>query len=98
MAEKWKLIPEDTDVLITHGPPNGILDAVPTRWGIENAGCEELRKRGDELARIGRLKLHIFGHIHCGHGTHEELGVRFVNGSICDDQYAPTHAPIVVEI
>ena len=28
MAEKWAMIPEDIDVLITHGPPNGILDLV----------------------------------------------------------------------
>lgn len=98
IAEKWKLIPDDIDVLITHGPPNGILDAVPRQWGIENTGCEELRKRVEEIAVLGRLKLHIFGHIHCGYGATEELGVKFVNGSNCDEQYRPTQPPIVVEI
>ncbi len=42
IADKWKLIPEDTDVLITHGPPHGILD---TRINTTVAtGCEELFK------------------------------------------------------
>ncbi len=42
LAEKWKLIPDDTDILITHGPPNGILDEVPRKYFVENTGCEEL--------------------------------------------------------
>lgn len=98
LAEKWKLIPDDIDVLITHGPPSGILDAVPSKWGTENAGCEELRKRVKKIAAFGRLKLHIFGHIHCGFGTHDEFRVRFVNASNCDEQYQPTQPPIIVEI
>ncbi len=98
LAEKWKLIPNDIEVLITHGPPHGILDQVPRQWGIEHTGCEELRKRVEEIATFGRLKLHIFGHIHCGYGTHEQLGVKFVNASTCDEQYNPTQPPIVVDI
>lgn len=98
IAEKWKMIPDDIDILITHGPPNGILDSVPMRWGIDNAGCEELRKRVEEISTLGRLKLHIFGHIHCGYGIHEEFGVKFVNASTCDEQYSPTQPPIVLDI
>lgn len=96
ISEKWRLIPDGIDVLITHGPPHGILDEVPSRWGVERAGCEELRKRVEEIAARGRLKLHVFGHIHCGYGTHEEFGVNFVNASTCDEHYAPTQPPIVV--
>lgn len=98
MAAKWRLIPDDIDVLITHGPPNGILDAVPTQWGIENAGCEELRKRVEEITRRGKLKLHAFGHIHCGHGMARELGTIFVNASTCNEQYEPTQSPVVIDI
>lgn len=97
MAEKWKLIPVDTDILITHGPPNGILDEVPRKYWVENTGCEELIKKVEELAK-NNLKLHIFGHIHCGYGTAEKFGVRFVNASTCDESYNPTQPPIVVEI
>lgn len=56
MAEKWKLIPENVDILITHGPPNGILDLTPQG---DFAGCEELRKKVEVI----RPKAHIFGHI-----------------------------------
>jgi len=98
MAEKWKLIPDDTDILVTHGPPNGILDSVPRVWGDELTGCEELRSKVDRLAVIGRLKLHVFGHIHCGYGTTVENGVRFVNASTCDEGYDPIQPPIVVDL
>ena len=50
LAAKWKSIPNDIDILITHGPPNGILDAVPRVWGIDYTGCEELRKRVEQIA------------------------------------------------
>lgn len=98
LAEKWAMIPDDVDVLITHGPPNGILDLVPRQGWDENTGCEELRKRVEAIAESGRIKLHVFGHIHCGYGVHEEFGVRFVNASICDEEYRPSNRPIVVDV
>ncbi len=98
IAEKWALIPDDIDILITHGPPHRILDSVPRSWGIDYSGCEELRLRVDNIASHGKLKLHVFGHIHCGYGTDENNGVKFVNASSCDENYAPTQRPIVVDI
>jgi len=98
MAEKWKLIPNDIDILITHGPPNGILDEVPRKYFVENTGCEELRKKVEEISAFGKLKLHVFGHIHCGYGVREEFGIKFVNASTCDESYNPTQPPIVVEL
>ena len=94
LAEKWKLIPHDTDILITHGPPHGILDEVPRKYWIENTGCEELRKKVEEI----RPKAHIFGHIHCGYGQTEKFGVKFINASNCDESYEPTQTPIVFEL
>ena len=98
MAEKWAMIPDDIDILITHGPPYGILDLVPRSGWVENTGCEELRKRVEKLTKVGRLKLHVFGHIHCGYGVQDEFGVRFVNASTCDEQYGPTQPPIVIDL
>ncbi len=98
LAAKWKLIQNDIDILITHGPPHGILDEVPRKLWIENTGCEELLKKVEEIAYFGKLKLHVFGHIHCGYGQKEEFGVKFVNASTCDEEYNPTQPPIVVEI
>lgn len=98
MAEKWKLIPADIDVLITHGPPHGILDEVSRQFFIENTGCEELRKKVEEIATSGKLKLHVFGHIHCGYGTTEKFGVKFINAANCDEKYNPTQLPFVFDL
>lgn len=91
MAEKWRLIPAETDVLITHCPPFGILDETP---GGERAGCEELRKTVESI----RPRLHVFGHIHHGYGKLNESSVEFANASICDEEYAPVNAPIVFDL
>lgn len=97
MAEKWALIPKDADILITHGPPFGILDEVPRRYWVENTGCEELRKKVEEIALSGKLKVHVFGHIHCGYGTTEKFGVKFINAANCDEDYNPTQKPVIVD-
>lgn len=94
LAEKWKLISADTDILITHGPPHGILDEVLTQYGVENAGCEELRKRVEQI----RPRLHVFGHIHCGYGRTEKFGVNFINASTCNESYEPTNPAVVIDL
>ena len=70
----WRRIPDDTDVLITHGPPFGVLDLSPGQ--VERMGDPELRKRVRELPS---LRLHAFGHVHGSHGIAEQDGVTFVN-------------------
>jgi len=94
----WDRIPDDTDVLVTHGPPYGILDTVYHFDGItprQLVGCEELYKRVWELPK---LKCHIFGHIHGSYGHKEINGVKFYNASICDEAYSPSNEPWVIEI
>lgn len=92
--EYWQRIPEDTDVLISHSPPNGIGDEVDTGLRVENVGCEDL------LARVRQLNLqaHIVGHIHEGYGEYCKWGTRFINASTCDVRYQPVNAPIVLEL
>lgn len=92
LRQKWSLIPVDTDVLITHGPPCGLLDQV--EGTNEHLGCEELAMR---LAAV-RPKLHIFGHIHTGYGVKEQKGTLFVNASILNEGYKIAHRPVVVDI
>ena len=92
LRKKWNLIPEDTDILITHGPPYSILNR--NDWGNEQKGCEELLKRVMEI----KLKVHAFGHIHEDYGSKKVDKTLFVNASICTVYYEPINKPIVVEI
>ena len=87
-----KLLPEDTDVLITHGPPMGIMDF--TIYGDKDCGCADLRDRISELD----IKAHIFGHLHYGYGHELINGVHYVNASICTEQYDPTNLPIIIDL
>lgn len=94
IKKKWDLIPDDIDILITHGPPHGFRDL--TAWGI-HAGCEELLRVVRERVRP---RYHIFGHIHEGYGAEKdpEHDITYVNASICTLSYAPNNLPIVIEI
>lgn len=92
ILDKCNQIPFDTDVLITHGPPYGILDLT---FQQIYAGCQTIRNR---IYSLQNLKLHVFGHIHEGYSQEIHDGIRYVNASICTLGYQPTNKPIVVEI
>lgn len=87
LNDHWNLIPDDTDILVTHMPPYGILDQNAKG---EHLGCPYLL---DHVKRI-KPKLHVFGHIHEGHGLKVMDGTTFVNASIMDEYYDPTNEPI----
>lgn len=94
IREHWDLIPKDTQVLVTHGPPRGILDR---NFRGENHGCDDLRDVIDQ--RLDRLRLHIFGHMHPGGGQIlKSRGRIFVNAAICDESGYAKRAPLVVEV
>ncbi len=101
LQEKWAAIPEDTDVLITHGPPLGILDTVERFNGqkcefeLEHLGCYDLYNR---IKDMKNLKLHVFGHIHFGYGQLKMGDTTFVNASVSTEEYRPINKPIVVSI
>jgi len=96
----WDLIPVDTNVLITHGPPYGILDS--TIRTQESVGCKYLR---DKLYDIHGLNVHVFGHIHEGYGLRRinygndgERIVNFINASHLNFKYEPVNPPIILTI
>jgi predicted phosphohydrolase len=72
LGAHWALIPHGLDVLITHGPPAGVLDL----FHGASIGCAQLR----EAVRAKRPRFHLFGHVHDGRGEATIEGVRFVNG------------------
>ena len=90
LAEKWEQIPNDVDILITHGPAYGILDYAPIGGHV---GCEELYRKIVEV----KPKIHVCGHIHDGYGQKNMGGIEFLNASVLNDRYEHAHKPIVVE-
>lgn len=97
LKEIYERIPDDTQVLVTHCPPYGILDHVINRWNPngEHVGSKEL---ADELPRLKALKLHMFGHIHYSSGMKLIDGVEYSNGAICDEAYLAVNKPNVIEL
>ena len=91
MAKLWMGIPKTTDVLITHGPPFGVLDCTLT--GV-NAGCEELYISIKEI----KPKYHVFGHIHEAAGRVKSNDTVFINASIVDVMYNVVNEPVVFEL
>lgn len=88
----WDAIPKDVDVLITHGPPYGILDITSYPNGVpkQRVGCYNL---AETIKTLPNLKLHVFGHIHGCHGIYEKDGIVFANSAICDENYVPSNKP-----
>ena len=91
IKQHWDLIPKNTDILITHGPPYGILDKTTRN---ELVGCEELVKKVIEI----KPKIHAFGHIHEGYGIFKNENTTFINASILNEKYIYTNDPIIIEI
>ncbi|MCM8542529.1 MAG: metallophosphatase domain-containing protein [Lentisphaeraceae bacterium] len=91
LADKWAMIPEDTDILLTHGPPSGIGDI--TSRG-DHAGCEDLLVRVKQI----KPKFHCFGHIHEHSGQWQIDDTTYINASICDLAYNPTNPYFTFEL
>lgn len=86
LAAVWAKIPDGIDILITHGPPAGILDRT---FRGDEVGCADL------LARVWQVRprLHVFGHIHEAAGRADLDGITFVNAS----SFQGRGGPVVVE-
>ena len=98
LRQQWEMIPEGTDILITHGPCFGIVDQCPNFTDPNgpwiHVGDEDL------LVAVKRIKprVHVSGHIHAGHGHLVQRRTLFINASVCDEAYNPTHKPQVFDI
>lgn len=91
LRAKWAMIPENIDILVTHGPPKGILDKILTKVHV---GDELLLKRVLDI----RPKIHCFGHIHESYGQHIQDGITFINASSLNMFYQPANCPIVLDL
>ncbi len=90
LRKKWDLIPTDTDFLITHGAPKGILDFA--KFSNDHVGCKKLL---EAIKRI-KPKYNVFGHVHEGAGKLEQDGTIFINASVLDDEYKANTSEIHV--
>lgn len=86
IKKHWDKIPSDTDILITHGPPFGILDANIYQ---SKTGCEDLLKTVQKI----KPKYHLFGHIHEAYGIQQTKETSFLNVSILNERYQITNLP-----
>lgn len=86
---RWdEVIPDDADIVVTHGPPHGRGDYVE---GAGHIGSEPLRNRVDGV----EPELHLYGHVH-GHFGRQAPGS--YNVSVLDEDYKPVNGPITVEV
>ena len=92
LKQHWEAIPDNIDVLITHGPPYKIMDFGP--YSKEYTGSRSLY---NEVVDRIKPKIHCFGHIHNDYGIYDhESGVKFINASNLDESYKITNKPIVL--
>lgn len=91
LEKNWAAIPEDTDILITHGPPHGTLDKVIGQF--ENLGCQKLTER----LKVLKPKIHIFGHIHSGRGYYFDGTTHYFNASVLDERYDYQYQPMTFD-
>lgn len=83
LKKYWDMIPDDIDILITHSPPYGILDQVPTDSKI-NKGSKSLRNSIEKIMP----EMVLFGHIHEQGGKYvQKEGILYINGSLVDERY-----------
>jgi predicted phosphodiesterase len=87
IKQHWDKIPNDVDILITHGPAHGVVDTV--QYKMENLGCEELTKA---IIRT-QPKIHVCGHIHSGRGYAKVGTTHFFNASVLNEQYIYAYKP-----
>jgi hypothetical protein len=92
MKARWDAIPDNTDILVTHGPPFGHLD-IPGGGRSIRVGCEMLRERVDVI----RPKIHVFGHIHGSYGHYFDGHTHFINASVLTERYEYRNLPFTFD-
>jgi Icc-related predicted phosphoesterase len=92
IGEYWELIPEDTHVLVTHGPPFETLDWVLPDY--KKVGCGKLQRRISQISPL----IHIFGHIHESYGAIKKDGTTYFNASQLNHRYYHTNSAWVIDM
>lgn len=68
----WRTIDPQADIIVTHGPPKGILDLTYNQNNqLSMAGCKSLATKVNEI----KPKLHLFGHLHNSNRIKNNTGI-----------------------
>ncbi|KAH7819519.1 putative metallophosphoesterase domain-containing protein 1 [Monocercomonoides exilis] len=89
--KKWETVPAGIDILITHGPPMGRGDTIPS--GTHEGDVDLL----EEIRTRIHPKVAVFGHFHDGYGISFDGETVYINPSSVDEDYKPTNPPIVFD-
>lgn len=88
----YSTIPDETNILVTHGPPYGLLDSAPA--STHHAGCPELLEATDRI----KPRLHVFGHVHGAYGMTSMGETVFVNAALLGLEGGLDQIPISLRI
>ena len=92
LAAMYEEMPSAIDVLITHGPPWGILDP---GWKAAHAGSTALR----DAVSARSVKHHVFGHLHAAGGRMlQQENTIFYNVAACDEEYNLVNQPRLFDL
>lgn len=106
LAQRFSLIPPDTDIVLCHGPPRGYGDRV----GNPNVADRSAQERVGSQALVSALRrvqprLMVCGHIHEDYGTwtlHDtdgsKLPTTIVNATLVNERYELVNAPVVIDL
>lgn len=92
LEEKYEMIPNDIDILISHSPPYGILDK-----SIRGVHCGSIALR-NAMMKVKPRYL-VCGHIHeCGSKEVDLVTTKVINCSYVNERYKPVHSHIRIEL
>lgn len=91
IKKHWNLIPDDVNIVVTHGPVYKILDRTVTGKSV---GCEDLLQKLNEV----QPAVHICGHIHEAYGSAKNEHTQFYNVSILNERYQVVNQPMVFDL
>ena len=92
LKEIWDTIPLETEIVLTHSMPYGILDGVLPR--MQSVGSLTLR---DAIKRV-RPYIQIGGHLHESYGQYTDGKTDYYNVAVMDEQYKVVNPCTIIEV
>jgi Icc-related predicted phosphoesterase len=107
LAQMYGQVPDETDVLITHGPPRMYGDETSMRFASDPPDFDGHVGSQACLDAIQRVepRVTVCGHIHEGAGHYRvpvnsapERHAHLYNVAYVDERYVPTTQPIIIDL